>query len=259
MKTLEFRTLRPNEIDCRIKQVTSYGVTILLYKDARVDQNLLDETVGAMNWQRKHSRDNANCTVSIWDDEKAQWIEKEDTGTESNTEAEKGLASDSFKRACFNWGIGRELYTAPKIRIDAANINFDKGAPSDKPKTYDTFEVALIEYDELKNITALAIRNKKTKKIVFEYGKPSAGQQAKPDPVKPAELPPSEAEGQKQIEEVKKAKIDETKLAALRAAMRNNGVSQGQILRAYRIKALEDITENQFAHITQHWEDLKKV
>lgn len=66
--------------------------------------NILDEEVGQENWQRSHSRDNANCTVSIWDDSKKQWISKEDTGTESNTEKEKGLASDSFKRACFNWG-----------------------------------------------------------------------------------------------------------------------------------------------------------
>ena len=82
-KTLEFRTLQAGEIDCRIATVTEKGVSLLLYKDARVDQNILDETVGPMNWQRAHSRDNANCTVSIWDGEKQQWISKEDTGTES--------------------------------------------------------------------------------------------------------------------------------------------------------------------------------
>ncbi len=90
---------------------------MLLYKDARCDQNVLDEAVGPYNWQRSHNRDNANCIVSIWDEKKGQWISKEDTGTESRTEAEKGLASDSFKRACFNWGIGRELYTAPAIWV----------------------------------------------------------------------------------------------------------------------------------------------
>lgn len=114
---MEFRLLRADEIDCRIAMVQSWGISLLLYKDARCDQNILDETVGAMNWQRHHSRDNANCIVSIWDGEKQQWIEKEDTGTESNTEREKGLASDSFKRACFNWGIGRELYTAPAMFV----------------------------------------------------------------------------------------------------------------------------------------------
>ena len=102
----KFRTLTAREIECRVQQVTQSGLSLLLYKDARCDQAILDETVGAMNWQRHHNRENKNCTVSIWDDEKKQWIEKEDTGTESNTEAEKGLASDSFKRACVNWGIG---------------------------------------------------------------------------------------------------------------------------------------------------------
>ncbi len=115
---IKFRTLKAGEIDCRIAQISKTGSGMfLLYKDARVDMSLLDEVVGPMNWQREHTRDNANCIVSIWDDEKKLWISKEDTGTESNTEKEKGLASDSFKRACFNWGIGRELYTAPTIWV----------------------------------------------------------------------------------------------------------------------------------------------
>lgn len=116
---IKFRTLNADEIDCRLSQVskTNGSGAFLLYKDARVDMSMLDEFVGPMNWKREHTRDNANCIVSIWDDEKKQWISKEDTGTESNTEKEKGLASDSFKRACFNWGIGRELYTAPPIWI----------------------------------------------------------------------------------------------------------------------------------------------
>ena len=118
-----FRDLKANEIDCRIAQITDKGLSLLLYKDARVDQDILDETVGAMNWQRKHRRDNANCIVEIWDKEKGQWIAKEDTGKESFSEAKKGLASDSFKRACFNWGIGRELYTAPFIWIPADKCN----------------------------------------------------------------------------------------------------------------------------------------
>jgi len=90
---------------------------VLLYKNARCDMNVLDETVGCLNWKREHLRDNKNCIVSVWDESKNQWVGKEDTGTESNTEKDKGLASDSFKRACFNWGIGRELYTAPFIWI----------------------------------------------------------------------------------------------------------------------------------------------
>ena len=102
---MKFRALRADEVEARVSIVKENGVALLLYKDARCDMNILDETVGAFNWQRSHSRENANCTVSIWDSEKQQWISKEDTGTESFTEKEKGLASDSFKRACFNWGM----------------------------------------------------------------------------------------------------------------------------------------------------------
>ena len=109
-KALEFRTLQAGEIDCRIATVTEKGVSLLLYKDARVNKNILDETVGPMNWQRAHSRDNANCTVSIWDGEKQQWISKEDTGTESYTEKEKGLASDYLKRAALTGGLERAVY-----------------------------------------------------------------------------------------------------------------------------------------------------
>lgn len=126
---MKFRTLRADEIECRVAMAKENGISLLLYKDARCDMNILDETVGPMNWKRHHTRENANCIVSIYDNEKNEWIEKEDTGTESNTEKEKGLASDSFKRACFNWGIGRELYTAPFIWIgsDKCNIRDNRG------------------------------------------------------------------------------------------------------------------------------------
>lgn len=93
-----FRYLTADEIECRVATVSEKGCSLLLYKDARCDMNILDETVGVLNWQRHHSRDNANCTVSIWDEDKKQWIEKEDTGTESYTEKEKGIASDSLTK-----------------------------------------------------------------------------------------------------------------------------------------------------------------
>lgn len=163
---MEFRTLKAGEIDCRIATINQNGLTLLLYKDARVDQNILDEAVGPMNWQRKHSRDNANCTVSIWDDDKKLWVEKEDTGTESYTEKEKGLASDSFKRACFNWGIGRELYSAPFIWIKAEDANIKQGG-NGKLQCYDKFYVEQILYDDEKNIVALSIVNATMSKRVF--------------------------------------------------------------------------------------------
>lgn len=162
-----FRDLTADEIECRVAKADEYGVLLLLYKDARCDQNILDETVGAMNWMRSHTRDNANCIVSIWDEKKNQWISKEDTGTESNTEKEKGLASDSFKRACFNWGIGRELYTAPVIKINPQDLVSLKEY-NGRWKCFDNFEVQKIIIEK-KKIVALAIKNTKSKKTCFVW------------------------------------------------------------------------------------------
>ena len=107
-----------SSIDFRVQSINKWWyATILAYKDARVDMNRLDEVVWPLNWKREHIRDNKNCIVSIWDEDKKEWVGKEDTGVESNTEQEKWLASDSFKRACFNWWIGRELYDYPVISI----------------------------------------------------------------------------------------------------------------------------------------------
>ena len=160
-----FRTLRADEIDCRISQVKKdgSGLSLLLYKDARCDQNILDETVTPMKWKREHTRDNRNCVVSIWSEELKQWVSKEDTGTESNTEREKGLASDSFKRACFNWGIGRELYSAPFIWIKRGDFTFKDG------KCYDRFTVKGIGYTN-GVITGLEIMNQALNRIVYKWG-----------------------------------------------------------------------------------------
>ena len=165
-----FRDLRADEIECRVAQAKESGVSLLLYKDARCDQTILDETVGEFGWMRSHTRDNANCVVSLWDKEKQMWISKEDTGTESNTEKEKGLASDSFKRACFNWGIGRELYTAPFIWIKAEDCTALK-SNGQRFACYDSFEVQKIIIEK-KKIVALAIKNTKSGKTCFVWQDP---------------------------------------------------------------------------------------
>ncbi len=111
------KPLSASEIDFRVQSINKGGyATILAYKDARVDINRLNEVCG-LGWKREHVNGNHNCIVSIWDDGISQWVSREDTGTESFTEAKKGLASDSFKRACFNWGIGIELYDYPVIQV----------------------------------------------------------------------------------------------------------------------------------------------
>ncbi|MGN0744360.1 MAG: hypothetical protein ACI4MZ_03710 [Christensenellales bacterium] len=162
----KFRTLRADELDCRVGTCNERGFTLLLYKDARCDQNILDETVGPMNWQRDHKevKGNLYSGVSIWDEKKQQWVTKWDCGVESNTEKEKGEASDSFKRACFNWGIGRELYTAPFIYIKG---NVEKNSKGKDNPTFRQMEVAEIEYEDGK-ITKLVILG--DKQPIYTYG-----------------------------------------------------------------------------------------
>ena len=171
---MKFRALKASEIDCRIQSIGqnktgAVGTTILLYKDARVDMNILDETVGTMNWQREHSVVNGNlyCTISIWDEVKKQWISKSDVGTESNTEKEKGQASDSFKRAGFNWGIGRELYSAPfvYIQLDKSEYIERNGKLTSNAK----FKVKDIAYDENRNIVRLVVVDSKWK-VRYTFG-----------------------------------------------------------------------------------------
>ena len=128
MKNEEIKINTPlaiDEIDFRVQSINKGGyATVLAYKDARADMQRLDDVYGVTGWQRLHTRDNHNCIVSIWCKDKKQWIQKEDTGTESSAEAQKGLASDSFKRACFNLGIGRELYDYPVIQIKLNSNEF---------------------------------------------------------------------------------------------------------------------------------------
>ena len=168
--SLSFRKLKETEIDVRVATVTAKGVSLLLYKDARCDMNILDETVGPYNWKRSHTRDNANCIVSIYDLDKKEWISKEDTGTESFTEKEKGLASDSFKRACFNWGIGRELYTAPFIWVPADKTEVAQGT-NGKWKCNDSFKVLKITYTKDGQIDGLIIASKKNKQAFVQMPK----------------------------------------------------------------------------------------
>ena len=118
-----------NEIDFRVQSINKGGyATILAYKDARVDMNRLDAVYGVDGWQKKYDLIDGKlfCSVGVYSDKLKQWIWKQDVGTESNTEKEKGQASDAFKRACFNLGIGRELYDYPLIQIQLTDKEFDK-------------------------------------------------------------------------------------------------------------------------------------
>ncbi|MEG1753877.1 MAG: Rad52/Rad22 family DNA repair protein [Christensenella sp.] len=167
-----FRNLNADEIEARISTVKDNGVSLLLYKDARCDMRVLDETVGAENWQREHYDCKASlfCRVGInvkykTPEAEPLWVYKSDCGTESNTEAQKGEASDSFKRACFNWGIGRELYTAPFIWVPKTGRD---GEENYKDK-YDRYIVTYMRVENGK-ITALNIENPKKRRTVYTFG-----------------------------------------------------------------------------------------
>lgn len=168
---MNVRRLNADEIDCRVSTVSEKGLSLLLYKDARVDMRILDETVGAENWQRRHELINGNlfCEVGIYISDRKEWVWKQDVGTESNTEKEKGQASDSFKRACFNWGIGRELYSAPFIWISADKCNITTGR-NGKLTCNDRFDVTGIGYDADGNINHLSIKNTKSRQVVYTMG-----------------------------------------------------------------------------------------
>ena len=232
---MEFRLLKANEIDCRIATVkkptrdNKGGLSLLLYKDARVDQNLLDETVGPMNRQSSHQVIDGNlyCTVSIWDDEKKQWISKQDVGTESYTEKEKGQASDSFKRACFNFGIGRELYTAPFIWVSGNDCTILEDG-----KCFDKFEVVDIGYNENREINALTIINTKTKAEVFRLG------------------------GKKKtVTETKKSDfVTAEQISELKKNMKQDDVSPEFILNAYKIKDFKSFTTEMFDNVSSNWD-----
>lgn len=155
------RLLRADEIECRVSTISEKGLSLLLFKDARVDQKILDETFTPFGWRRSHQSIDGNlyCTVEVWDSEKGQWISKQDVGAASYSEKEKGQASDSFKRACFNWGIGRELYTAPFIWVPTAKADIRRNG--ERYVTKDSFQVQSIAYSGQREISALAIVNQK--------------------------------------------------------------------------------------------------
>lgn len=209
---IKIRNLKAEEIECRVGTVMENGITILLYKNARVDQTILDETFGIYGWQRAHCCiDGENyCTVSVWDEDKKCWISKQDVGTESNAEKAKGAASDSFKRACFNLSIGRELYTSPFlwIPINMVQIKEEKG----KKVVKDRFSVKSITISEDKVITALEIINQKSE-VVFSYRK-----------------------AEKQT-----ALITEAEKRELKKEMLRTGVAERTILDRYSLKSMDEM------------------
>lgn len=221
---MDVRLLRADEIDARISAVAKWGVQLLLYKDARCDMNILDETVGAENWQRKHELINGNLFCSVGIKCGDEWVWKQDVGVESYTEKEKGQASDSFKRACFNWGIGRELYTAPAMFVYAKDLK-TLSEYSGKWTCKDFFRVTEIQYDGRK-ICFVRVRNEKTGEDIC-FGTPAQQTQV-----------------QKQVQA---QTIGEVKAKALEQLCSMKSVPVSKLYERYGVKRLADLTEEQHA------------
>lgn len=210
---MEKRMLKPKEINCRIQQISEKGLSLLLYVTSRAGQNILDEMYGPTGWKREHVEiaGNLYCTISVWDDKTSQWVSKQDVGTESYTEKEKGQASDSFKRACVNWGIGRELYSAPYIWIDAKQVSMKQN--NGKYSTYDKFTVKSISYNSAGEIDSLEIINQKFDSVYKKW---------------PAK------------------KIDTVKIKLINDEIKRTGVNMKRILDMCNIKEITEMLEEDF-------------
>ena len=261
------RTLRAEEIECRVSMISEKGLSLLLFKDARVDQKILDETFTPFGWKRSHQEiaGNLYCTVEIWDREKKEWVGKQDVGTVSYSEKEKGQASDSFKRACFNWGVGRELYTAPFIWIPAGQTEIQRKGRGGEEKysTNDRFQVKSISYDEERSIDSLVIVNTRGK-IVYAWekeGSQAEGTNTNEDRSQTKERDGSQAartakgkgsgrearaEPRKAVDKADRKIRDEAdfgqRLEALEREMERTGVTLEKVLERYQVRGVSELT-----------------
>lgn len=231
---MEIRLLKAEEIDCRIGTISEKGLSLLLYKDARADMRILDETFGCFGWKRTHQCINGSlyCTVEIWDAEKMQWISKQDVGTESYTEKEKGQASDSFKRACVSVGIGRELYSAPFIWLSAPKVSIQN--KNGKYSCMERFSVKEISYNAQREITGLTIQNQKGN-IVYSM---------------------TPAEGQK-LEQEKKKALTTAQIKKLNKELERTGVALDTVLSRYQIEAMNEMTPDMYGSAMRSLEKTK--
>ncbi len=241
MKKDFIRLLKPNEIECRTATINTKGLSLLLYKDARVDQRILDETFGAFGWKRSHQCIDGNlyCTVEIYNRESGEWVSKQDVGTTGYTEKEKSQASDSFKRACFNWGIGRELYSAPFIWIPADKTSIQMKEGQNREKRYycnDHFSVYSIQYNDEKEIQSLVIINNMAQPV-FEW-KSAQSVERNGNTGKAAD--------KKELVEVS---ISKNQMDSLQAELVRTGVTIENVKDRYKIQNLGDMNEELYGKV----------
>ncbi len=221
MATKTIRLLRADEIECRVSSINKNGVSLLLYKDARVDQRILDETFGIFGWKRSHQCIDGNlyCTVEVFDKETGIWVSKQDAGStgKSEKEKEKSQASDSFKRACFNWGIGRELYTAPFIWIPAGRTEIQER--DGKIFCNDSFSVATVSYNKEREISGLSIINRKYK-VVYVMGTDNSVQG-----------------------------VSSAQMASLKKELARTGVTADEVKERYHVASLENMPDDIYKRV----------
>ena len=172
------RALRADEIEVRVGQVYDSKVSMLLYKTARTDMTILDETFGEFGWQNRYEERKGimYCAIGVLNEASGDWVWKEDCGTESNTEKEKGEASDAFKRAGVKWGIGRELYTSPRIYLDVATVKDGNRYKLNDPRELYGIYVSHIKTEDVNGrleIKELELSQKAYNKdmVVYQYPK----------------------------------------------------------------------------------------
>ena len=238
-----FRPLKAEEVECRIGNVSKQGkgLSLLLYKDARTDMSILDETVGAENWQCRYyeCKGILFCSIGIFFGKREEWVWKDNAGAPSNMEAEKGNASDAMKRAGFCWGIGRELYSAPFIWVDAKDCNLTQN--NGKWQCFDTFSVNHMEVKDGR-ITELQIINEKTRKIVFSRGSKKA---EPPTPAPKASVPPKRVPTEAEVEEMKAITAAIGNKSAVWAAFQANGIEGARGLLAAKPTNVELFDKDQ--------------
>lgn len=252
----EFRPLRADEIDVRVNTINEKGCTLLLYQDARVGMNLLDEVYGPFGWKREHVVIDGKlcCTVSIRNPETGEWVGKTDVGTESMTEKEKGIFSDSFKRSVVNWGLGRELYSSPFIWVPATSYSGQKRG--DKYATYDRFKVSHIEYTD-GNITALTIVNASAKdKKVFEIGPQKA--QKQPEPAKAVNPTPESEKPSQMAPRGQNEYITDLEREDLEDRCARDHIDVNALCLLYGIFSLEETTVKQHKNMLANWDKIKE-
>lgn len=243
--SLTIRTLRADEIEVRVQSTKENskgaGAIMLLYKDARCDMRILDETFGVTGWQRSHELINGNlfCNIEIWDNEKKCWVRKQDVGTESNTEKEKGQASDSFKRAGFNIGIGRELYTSPFIWVNLKETDDYYKDNKGSIKVTQNFTVAHVEYNNNREISELSIVDKNGV-VRFTH--------------KDKSEKPTNKENKEQADASNK-KIDNAKLKVIQELIDKTGTDTEKLCQHYKINSLPDMTVTIWNNAITHLKD----